>query len=214
MVQHYQMEKDLDGRPLLLKTRQMDGEMWQLTVATRDRPGLFAIITGVLWLRGLNILSADIFTRESGVALDVLLVERLPDPLHAGELWEKIEHDLTCALTDRSYLDELLADRRRPSLLQPKCLPRKDDNVVIDEEESDFYTIIEVYTWDRPGLLHAITHTLYELGVSIQLAKISTPGAQVADIFYVTDMSGNKLMLPELHKDLRARLTDCLAAAC
>lgn len=214
MVHHYQMEKDLDGRPLLLKTRQMEGEMWQLTVATRDRPGLFAIITGVLWLRGLNILSADIFTRESGVALDVLLVERLPDPLHAGELWEKVEHDLIHALADRSYLNELLADRRRPSLLQQKCLPRKNDKVVIDEEESDFYTIIEVYTWDRPGLLHAITHTLYELGISIQLAKISTPGAQVADIFYVTDMSGNKLILPELHEDLRARLITCLSSGC
>lgn len=214
MVQHYQMEKDLDGRPLLLKTRQMEGEMWQLTVATRDRPGLFAIITGVLWLRGLNILSADIFTRESGVALDVLLVERLPDPLHAGELWDKVEHDLIHALADRSYLNELLADRRRPSLLQQKCLPRKNDKVVIDEEESDFYTIIEVYTWDRPGLLHAITHTLYELGISIQLAKISTPGAQVADIFYVTDMSGNKLILPELHEDLRARLITCLSSGC
>ena len=114
IVRHYQMEKDLDGRPLVIETRQMDGEMWQLTVATRDRPGLFAIITGVLWLRGLNILSADIFTRESGVALDVLLVERLPDPLHAGELWDKIEHDLGQSLADRTYLNELLAERRRP----------------------------------------------------------------------------------------------------
>ena len=187
--------------------------MWQLTVATRDRPGLFAIITGVLWLRGLNILSADIFTRESGVALDVLLVERLPDPLHAGELWDRIEHDLGRSLADRSYLNELLAERRRPSLLQQKSGPRKEDKVVIDEEASDFYTIIEVYTWDRPGVLHAITNTFFELEVSIQLAKISTPGAQVADIFYVTDMSGNKLLLPELHESIRERLIACLSSA-
>ena len=213
ILQHYRMEKDLDGRPLVLRTRQMEGEMWQLTVATRDRPGLFAIITGVLWLRGLNILSADIFTRESGVALDVLLVERLPDPLHAAELWEKVEHDLVQSLADRAYLHELLADRRRPSLLQQKGLPRKEDKIVVDEEASDFYTIIEVYTWDRPGVLHAITDTLFELGVSIQLAKISTPGAQVADIFYVTDMSGNKLIHPELHESVRERLIECLSAA-
>lgn len=214
MLQHYRMEKDLDGRPLLLRTRQMDGEMWQLTVATRDRPGLFAIITGVLWLRGLNILSADIFTRESGVALDVLLVERLPDPLHAGELWEKVEYDLVQSLADRAYLNGLLAERRRPSLLQQKGLPRKEDKIVVDEDASEFYTIIEVYSWDRPGVLHAITNTLYELDVSIQLAKISTPGAQVADIFYVTDMSGNKLIHPELHESIRERLIECLSAAC
>jgi [protein-PII] uridylyltransferase len=213
IVRHYQMEKDLDGRPLVMETHQTDGEMWQLTVATRDRPGLFAIITGVLWLRGLNILSADIFTRESGVALDVLLVERLPDPLHAGELWDRIQHDLGRSLADRSYLNELLAERRRPSLLQQKSAPRKEDKVVIDEEASDFYTIIEVYTWDRPGVLHAITNTFFELEVSIQLAKISTPGAQVADIFYVTDMSGNKLLLPELHESIRERLIACLSSA-
>jgi [protein-PII] uridylyltransferase len=214
ILRHYQMERDLAERPLVVMAQRMEAEMWQLTVATKDRPGLFAIITGVLWLRGLNILSADIFTRESGVALDVLLVERLPDPLHPQELWEKIEHDLTRSLADRAHLDELLSDKRKPSLLQQKCLPRKEDRVVVDEEASDFYTIIEVYTWDRPGVLHAITNTFYELGISIQLAKISTPGAQVADIFYVTDLSGNKLMDVEAHLRIRDRLLDCLATGC
>jgi len=213
ILQHYRMESDLvGGVPLVLMTRQMEGEMWQLTVATRDRPGLFAIITGVLWLRGLNILSADIFTRESGVALDVLLVERLPDPLHAEELWGKVEQDLVQTLIDRAYLEVRLADKRKPSLLHQKNLPRKEDKVVVDEEASDFYTIIEVYTWDRPGVLHAITNTFYQLGISIQLAKISTPGAQVADIFYVTDLSGNKLIDPEAHQSVRDELIGCLSA--
>jgi [protein-PII] uridylyltransferase len=213
ILQHFQMEKELAVHPpLVLMTRKLDGEMWQLTVATRDRPGLFAMITGVLWLRGLNILSADIFTRESGVALDVLLVERLPDPLHPEELWGKVESDLVRTLSEQTYLNELLADKRKPSLLHQKSFPRKEDKVVIDEEASDFYTIIEVYTWDRPGVLHAITNTLYRLGISIQLAKISTPGAQVADIFYVTDLSGNKLNDPAAHERIRDKLIECLSA--
>jgi [protein-PII] uridylyltransferase len=162
----------------------------------------------------LNILSADIFTRESGVALDVLLVERLPDPLHPGELWEKVESDLVRSLHERAYLNEIVESKRRPSLLQQKSVPRKEDKVIVDEEASEFYTIIEVYTWDRPGVLHAITNTLYEQDVSIQLAKISTPGAQVADIFYVTDMSGNKLIDPELHQRIRAKLIECLSSSC
>ncbi len=214
ILQHYAMEKELAVRPpLVLMTRKLDGEMWQLTVATGDRPGLFAIITGVLWLRGLNILSADIFTRESGVALDVLLVERLPDPLHPEELWGKVKSDLVRALSEQGYLTEHLADKRKPSLLHQRSLPRKEDKVVIDEEASDFYSIVEVYTWDRPGVLHAITSTLYQLGVSIQLAKISTPGAQVADIFYVTDLSGNKLNDREAHERIRGKLLECLASS-
>jgi [protein-PII] uridylyltransferase len=82
--------------------------------------------------------------------------------------------------------------------------------VVIDEESSDFYTIIEVYTWDRPGVLYAIADELFRLGLSIQLAKITTPGAQVADVFYVTTLDGSKLMNPELHEQVRERILERL----
>lgn len=211
ILHHFQMEKDLAKRPLSFHVQRGMGEMRQITMITHDRPGLFAMLTGVLWVRGLNILSADIFTRQSGIALDIVMVERLPDPLRSEELFSRIENDLIESLKNRAYLNELLDARRKPSLLNQKSLPRKEDRVLIDEEASDFYTVIEVYTWDRPGILHAISNALYELGVSIQLAKISTPGAQVADVFYVTDMSGGKLMDPELHQKIREKLLLCLA---
>ena len=214
ILDHYRMEQELSLHSLRVRARQTEGDMWQITLATRDRPGLFAMITGVLWARGLNILSADIFTRQSGIALDMVIVERLPDPLHPTELWGRVEHDLDESLKDRAYLDDLLAGKRKPSLLQPKCLPRKEDRVLIDEEASDFYTIIEVYTWDRPGVLHAISDTLYKLSVSIQLAKISTPGAQVADVFYVTDLAGEKLGEAEIHEKIRLGLLECLSSIC
>ncbi len=214
ILKHYGMEKELAQKTVSLRAERAEEEMWQVTVVTRDRPGLFAMIAGVLWSRGLNILSADIFTREPGVACDILIVERLPDPLHPEELWQKVESDLRDSLADPSYLDEILEPRRRPSIIQPRCVPRQGDKILIDEEGSDFYTIIEVYTWDRPGVLHSITNTLYELGLTIQLAKISTPGAQVADVFYVTDLAGDKLMDYETHERIREKLLDCLAVVC
>jgi [protein-PII] uridylyltransferase len=214
ILQHYQMEKDLDEHHLVFQSRESEGEMWQITLVTRDRPGLFAIITGILWVRGLNILSADIFTRESGIALDVIIVDRLPDPLHSDDLFLKIESDLGRALTEKAYVEDLLENKKKPSLLQKKSLPRKEDRVLINEDASDFYTVIEVYTWDRPGILYSITHTLYQLDITIQLAKISTPGAQVADVFYVTDLSGNKLVDPQMHEDVRQRLLESLSVCC
>ncbi len=214
ILKHYDMERELAGHTLSLRAERAEEEMWQVTVVTRDRPGLFALIAGVLWSRGLNILSADIFTREPGVACDILIVERVPDPLHPDELWAKVDNDLRRSLAEPSYLGEILETKRRPSVLQPRCIPRKGDKVLIDEDGSDFYTIIEVYTWDRPGVLHNITNTLYELGLTIQLAKISTPGAQVADVFYVTDLAGNKLMDYETHERIRERLLDCLSIVC
>ncbi len=211
MVLHYRMEKELNAAPLSLQAKEAEGTMWQVTLATRDRPGLFSLITGVLWARGLNILSADIFTRESGIALDILLVEKIPDPLRADELWGKVRDDLISSLRDPEHLEKILEGRKKPSLLKAKDVPRKEDRVVINEEASDFYTIIEVYTWDRPGILHHITRTLFQLEITIQLAKISTPGAQVADVFYVTDLSGNKLLDAELHRRVRERLFECLS---
>ncbi len=211
ILQHYHMERNLDREQLVLDARPGEGEMWQITVATRDRPGLFAQITGVLWAYGLNILSADIFTRLTGVALDVLMVERVPDPLNADRLWERVKRDLLGTLSDRDALDKLLADRRKPTILQRKYVPRRDDRVLMNEEASDFYTIIEVYTWDRPGVLHTITNTLFNLGITIQLARISTPGAQVADVFYVTDLDGNKLMSEAVHDKVRLELLKALS---
>ena len=94
ILKHYAMEKGLARRSVCFEAEPAEGEMWQTTVVTRDRPGLFALITGVLWARGLNILSADIYTREPGVACDILRVERIPDPLHPDELWTRVESDL------------------------------------------------------------------------------------------------------------------------
>jgi len=211
IAQHYSLEKQLAQSPLAVETRPAEGEMWQIAIATKDRPGLFAIITGVLWARGLNILSADIFTRQSGIAMDILRVERLPDPLHPAELWNKVRNDLEQSLQSRSYLNDLLAAKQQPSLLQQKSAPRKEDRIVIDEEASDFYTIIEIYTWDRPGVLHSITNALYQLDLTIQVAKISTPGAQVADVFYVTDLHGSKLLDSRAHEIVRTKLLHALA---
>jgi [protein-PII] uridylyltransferase len=213
ILQHYRMEQRLDARTVVLEAEPSEGEMWQVTIATHDRPGLFATITGIIWAYGLNILSADIFTRQSGIALDMLRLERVLDALHTQELWAKMEADLHRILSgDREHLEQLVAARQRQAVFHRRAFPRKEDRVIINEEASDFHTVVEVYTWDRPGVLHAISKTLFEQGISIQLAKISTPGAQVADVFYVTDLEGNKLMDPGVHERLREKLLQCLAA--
>lgn len=210
VVRHYDMEKAVLDQGLVLDARPLEGELWQVTTACRDRPGLFATITGVLWLHGLNILSADIYTRSSGIALDILIVEDVPDPLHPEETWRRVHNDLTRCVQDPAAFTALMA-RHRPSLPRKSLLgSKKPDRVVMDESASDFYTVIEVYTWDRPGVLHAVTQTLYELGLTIQLAKISTPGAQVVDVFYVTDLDGAKIEDPEKHGLIEERLLECL----
>jgi [protein-PII] uridylyltransferase len=64
----------------------------------------------------------------------------------------------------------------------------------VDNQSSDFFTLIEVFTDDRIGLLYRITHTLFMLGIDIRIAKIATKADQVADVFYVLDLEGQKVL--------------------
>ena len=72
----------------------------------------------------------------------------------------------------------------------------KPPEIRVDNESSDFFTVIEVFADDRIGLLYLITRTLFNLGLDIGLAKIATKGNQIADIFYVRDMGGQKVTDP------------------
>jgi [protein-PII] uridylyltransferase len=80
----------------------------------------------------------------------------------------------------------------------------------VDNEASDFYTVVEVYTPDRPGLLYRVTQNIFELGLSIAMARISTKVDQVVDVFYVQDLSGGKIedaeFIAKIGKDLKEDL--------
>jgi [protein-PII] uridylyltransferase len=61
-----------------------------------------------------------------------------------------------------------------------------------------------VFADDRQGLLYVITNAVFQLGLSIHAARISTRLDQVADVFYVTDHSGKKLRDHEQIERVRA----------
>ncbi|MFP4213704.1 MAG: [protein-PII] uridylyltransferase [Desulfohalobiaceae bacterium] len=210
IYRHFKMEEQLQNSLFQLDTRQRQAGMWELSLVCRDRPGLFDLITGALWANNLNILAADIYTRSQEVAIDVLLLEGVPDPLHPEQTWHRLERDLQSLLSQQIFIQEYLQKKKPSPRLGKRQLVRKKDRVYIDEQASDFYTVIEVYTWERPGVLHTISKTLHSFELNIQLAKISTPGAQVLDVFYVTDSEGNKLLDPEQHHSLTQALLKAL----
>lgn len=209
LYHHYQLEKKLEKQTLVLDVRPLSGQMWEATFICHDRPLLFDLLTGVLWAYGVNILSADIYTRGYGVAVDILIVDQIPDPLHPEKLWENISRDLSLVLTGERDLEKLLQKSRPDRIGRIRPVVVKEDKVVIDEQASDFYTVIEVYTWERTGVLHAISKVLHQFDLSIQLAKISTPGAQVVDVFYVTALDGTKIW----DKTIQVRLEKALLKA-
>lgn len=218
MSEHYLsvMEADVIARHILLERQLGDNALlWEMevkpegycevTIITPDRLGLLSRMAGVFTLHNINILGAQVFTRDNQIALDVFQVEPPLDPLFADEVWSKVKRDTGRALTGHLALDFRLA-RKRPILDTGPSAPRRPSKVVIDNETSDFNTIVEVYTHDRLGLLYQLTKTLFDLQLSIYVAKISTKVDQVVDVFYVRDFFGQKLTDPEQIKELEAAL--------
>ena len=82
--------------------------------------------------------------------------------------------------------------------------------VQADNSTSDRYTILDIFASDRMGLLYTIARTLFELGLSVSLAKIGTYLDQVVDVFYVTDHAGRKIDDEARLEQIRARLLEAI----
>ncbi|HTY21180.1 MAG TPA: [protein-PII] uridylyltransferase, partial [Geobacteraceae bacterium] len=177
------------------------------TICTLDVTGLFSKITGVMAANGMNILGAQIHTSSNGKVLDVLQVNSPQGFIVTDEnRWKKIEEDMGQVLEGKVRVRTLVEKRRRPSYLAEKPKPRFPTSVEIDNEVSADYTVIDIYTHDKVGLLYQITSTLTELGLYIGVSKISTKVDQVADVFYVKDIFGHKITSEKKLREIRERL--------
>ena len=85
-------------------------------------------------------------------------------------------------------------------------MPHLPTQVRVDNSTSDRFTILDIFAPDRMGLLYTIARTLFELGLSVSVAKIGTYLDQVVDVFYVTDQSGAKIHDEARLSEIRARL--------
>ena len=204
-------KQDAEAFSLTSAENESEG-WWEITFLGRDRPGLFSALSGVLALHNINILSAHIYTWRDGTALDRFIVTSPLDPIHSREIWEKIRTDLEMIFHGDLSLEQRLQQRARPSILTRSKKSFRRPDVLTDNDSSDFFTLIEVFASDRVGLLYEITRTLFELGLDVRIAKISTKADQIADVFYVRDLEGQKIedetQLKEIRDTLLPTLTE------
>ena len=209
---HIRVVKELDGRGYLFRVRQdRDRHYTEFIVCTHDVHGLFAMITGVMAANSVDILGAQINTLRNGIVLDVLQVT---DPYGDGLIvdpWKlkKIDADLGRVIAGEIGVEELVA-RKRPSILDRKFRPVVPTRVMIDNNVSDVYTVIDIHTQNRLGLLYSITSTLSKLGLYIHIAKVTTKGDEAADIFYVKDIFGQKIYYDARLEKIREELLKVL----
>ncbi len=179
------------------------GDIWTLLVMSNDRPGLLAKICGVVALNNLAVVKAQIFTWDDGTVVDVLDVRPL-DGLSFGEKdWLALNRDLDLAIAHRLGLGHRLYKKLSSTYgrrleMTSRIMPR----VIVDNESSDVYSVIEVYSADLPGQLYQITQTLADFGMNIHKAYIATEVEQLIDVFYVLDTRGQKLLDPDFQKEV------------
>jgi len=190
-----------------------EAEYTELTLATIDSPGLFSQIAGVMAAHSINILGAQIHTRKTGAVLDILQVNSLIGGIvDKKQKWERVESDLHEVLEGRTFVEDLFNKAQKPDYLNAATnQPQKRNEVEIDNEVSDRYTVIDIFATDRIGLLYEITRTLNELGLYIAVSKISTKVDQVADVFYVSDIFGQKITDTVKLEEIRTVMLDRLA---
>ncbi len=163
-------------------------------VVTRDRPGLFADLVGGFFASGFDIRKARAFTWSGGLAVDEFWIE----PLVAGEEFEGWQVRLERILKGEEEVAEAVRRRREAFLrVGPRNPLRPDIEVRMDQEASDFYSLLEIYAPDRPGLLYEIAAVISESGFVIGKALLSEKEDLVADIFYIQTREGEKLSAPE-----------------
>jgi len=200
---------------------QVDGEYHPETGTVQLRvlvggeysEGCFHRIAGTLTALRLEVLAASISTGLDGVAIDRFHV---------------VDHDFDGPVTDFRIRDigeaicegvrrevsvRELSERHRVFVGSRRDEPVSDHptRIVIDIQSSPTRTVVDVFAHDRPGLLYIISRTLFQLGLSVELARIATHVDQVVDVFYVVDRSGKKIEDAVRSDEIIGRLESAIA---
>jgi [protein-PII] uridylyltransferase len=182
----------------------------ELTILAQDHPWLLSIIAGACASAGANIVDAQIYTTTDGLALDTIAISREYDrDEDEGRRATRIGEMIEDVLEGKLRLPEVVAKRAagrgkmRPFVVEPE--------VIINNQWSDRYTVIEVSGLDRPGLLYQLTTAISKLNLNIASAHVATFGERARDVFYVTDLLGAQINAPTRQAAIKRALIHLLA---
>lgn len=200
IAHHVELWERFRSNPIVFEARPVAREgLSEVTLFTWEGSALFSRMAGLFAAHNINILDAQLNLSNRGHALQVFkVVDHEGHMIDASDdKWERVEKDLRDVLEGRVPLETLVSEKFRPSLFKKKVAHLAPARVDIDNDVSAYYTVIDIYSQDRTGLLYQVTSMLSALGLYVDVTKISTKLDQVADTFYVRDIFGHKITSQE-----------------
>lgn len=173
--------------------------------------GIFSSMAGVLSTRGMSILAAETAVLNGDI---LLLRYQATDNESQGVTTQKRLDEVAQAMVEAIDSHEPPKFRRiwgnEPDA-DTAALSNMPLEVRLNTEISADHLIIEIFAFNRLGLLYELARTVHELGLNIRFAKIGTHLDQVVDVFYVTERNGSK---PDGHERLHGIYERLMEVVC
>jgi len=186
----------------------IDRDATRICFALFDHPGVFSRLSGALALVGANVVDARSYTSTDGFATSVFWVQDSSGHPYDASKLPRLRDIISKTLKGEVVARDAIKDKDK--LKKRERAFKVGTSITFNNEGSEIYTIIEVDTRDRPGLLFDLTRTLANANVYINSAVIATYGAQVVDTFYVKDMFGLKFHSQSKRRSLEKKLLEAI----
>ncbi|MEO5805423.1 [protein-PII] uridylyltransferase [Devosia sp.] len=209
-IEHARMIRvaDMGGQPFAgsIRVKAFEG-ITEVSFYTPDHPRLLSLIAGACTMSEASIIGAQIFSSRDGRAIDTFRLRRAfvsdeDEKVRATRIIETVKQLLQ---GKRQIMIDVGKESRHNKRLKPFTLPAE---VVVSNNLSEKFTVIEVSGLDRTGLLHSLTREISDLNLTIGSAHIGTYGEKAVDVFYVTDLTGQKIA----SKQRQRKIHDALLA--
>ena len=186
-----------------------DRDATRASFVMADHPGIFSRLAGALALVGANVVDARSYTTKDGWVTDAFWIQDSEGKPYEASRLPRLRQMIEKTLRGEVVAREALKSRDKVKKREKAF--RVPTHITFDNDGSEIYTIIEVDTRDRPGLLYDLARTLAASNVYIANAVIATYGEQVVDTFYVKDMFGLKYYSESKQRTLEKRLREAIA---
>ena len=175
-----------------------------------DHPGIFSRLAGALALVGANVVDARSYTSKDGYSTAAFWIQDAEGKPYSATRLPRLQQMIRKILSGKVLTKDAIKDRDKVKKRERAF--RVPTSITFDNDGSEIYTIIEVDTRDRPGLLYDLTRTLANANVYIASSVVATFGEQVVDSFYVKDMFGLKFHSTAKQKALEKKLREAITA--